>query len=106
MILVDVASCVVSSLVVDGEDERALFPSRGAADGLTPPFRCGLAHRAFPWLLLDVERPSFRPAELLLPGAESAPRLECVVLGNSMAQAYYAATSSLPRHFGPLEGNG
>ena len=29
MILVDVASCVVSSLVVDGEDERGLFPSRG-----------------------------------------------------------------------------
>jgi len=28
-ILVDVGSCVVSSLVVDGEDERGLFPSRG-----------------------------------------------------------------------------
>jgi hypothetical protein len=28
-ILVNVASCVVSSLVVDGEDERGLFPSRG-----------------------------------------------------------------------------
>jgi len=30
-VLVDVASCVVSSLVVDGivEDERCLFPSRG-----------------------------------------------------------------------------
>jgi len=28
-ILVDVASCVVSSLVVDGEDDRGLFPSRG-----------------------------------------------------------------------------
>jgi len=30
-ILIDVASCVVSSLVVDGvvEDERCLFPSRG-----------------------------------------------------------------------------
>jgi len=29
MILVDVASCIVSSLVIDGEDERGLFPSRG-----------------------------------------------------------------------------
>jgi len=28
-ILVDVASRVVSSLVVDGEDECGLFPSRG-----------------------------------------------------------------------------
>jgi len=28
-ILVDVASCFVSSLVVDGEDDRGLFPSRG-----------------------------------------------------------------------------
>jgi len=28
-ILIDVASRVVSSLVVDGEDERGLFPSRG-----------------------------------------------------------------------------
>jgi hypothetical protein len=28
-ILIDVASCVVSSLVVDGLDERGLFPSRG-----------------------------------------------------------------------------
>ena len=28
-ILVDVVSCVLSSLVVDGEDERGLFPSRG-----------------------------------------------------------------------------
>ena len=28
-ILVDVASCVVSSLVIDREDERGLFPSRG-----------------------------------------------------------------------------
>jgi len=28
-ILVGVASCVVSTLVVDGEDERGLFPSRG-----------------------------------------------------------------------------
>jgi len=28
-ILVDVTSCVVSSLVVDGEDERGLFPLRG-----------------------------------------------------------------------------
>jgi len=28
-ILVDVASCIVSTLVVDGEDERGLFPSRG-----------------------------------------------------------------------------
>jgi len=29
MVLVDVASCVVSSLVVDGEDECCHFPSRG-----------------------------------------------------------------------------
>jgi len=29
MILFDVASCVVSTLVVDGEDERGLFSSRG-----------------------------------------------------------------------------
>ena len=29
MILIDVASCVVSSLDVDGEDEHGLFPSRG-----------------------------------------------------------------------------
>jgi hypothetical protein len=28
-ILVDVTSCVVSSLVVNGEDECGLFPSRG-----------------------------------------------------------------------------
>jgi hypothetical protein len=28
-ILIDAASCFVSSLVVDGEDERGLFPSRG-----------------------------------------------------------------------------
>jgi len=28
-ILFNIASCVVSSLVVDGEDERGLFPSRG-----------------------------------------------------------------------------
>jgi len=28
-ILFNVSSCVVSSLVVDGEDERGLFPSRG-----------------------------------------------------------------------------
>jgi len=28
-ILIDVASCVVSMLVVDEDDERGLFPSRG-----------------------------------------------------------------------------
>jgi len=28
-ILLNVVSCVVSTLVVDGEDERGLFPSRG-----------------------------------------------------------------------------
>jgi len=28
-ILFNIASCVVSSLVVDREDERGLFPSRG-----------------------------------------------------------------------------
>jgi len=28
-ILFNVASCVVSTLIVDGEDERGLFPSRG-----------------------------------------------------------------------------
>jgi len=46
-VLVDVTLRVVSSLVVDGEDEHGLFTSRGAADGLTPLFRFGQAHRAF-----------------------------------------------------------
>jgi len=77
-----------------------------AADGPTPPFRCGPAHHALLWPLLDVERPSSRPAELPPLGAESAPRLECVALGSLTVQAYYAAALSLPRRSGPLEGNG
>jgi len=44
-----------------------------AVDGPTTPFHFGLARRAFQWPLLDVEKPSFRLAELPLPGAESAP---------------------------------
>ena len=77
-----------------------------AANGPTPPFRSGQAHHAFLWLLLDVERPSSQPAELPLLGAESAPRLECVVLESSMVRAYCVAASLPPRHSGPLEGNG
>jgi len=77
-----------------------------AADGPTPPFRSGPAHHAFPWLLLDVERPSSQPAELPLHGAESAPRLECVTLESSTVRAYCIAASLPPRRFGPLEGNG
>ena len=77
-----------------------------AADGPIPPFHSGLARHASPWPLLDVERPSFRPAELPPHGVESAPRLECVALGSSMVRAYCVAALSPPRHSGPLEGNG
>ena len=64
-----------------------------AADRPTPPFHSGPAHHAFLWLLLDVERPSSWPAELPLLGAESAPRLECVVLESSTVRAYCVAAS-------------
>ena len=76
-----------------------------AADGPTPPFCFGLAHRAFRWPLLDVEKPSFRRAELPPPGAEFAPHLGCVVLGSSTALASFAAALSLPQRSGLLEGN-
>jgi len=77
-----------------------------AADGPTPPFRSGPAHCASLWLLLDVERPSSRLAELPPLEAESAPRLECVVLESSMVRAYCVVASLPPRRSGPLEGNG
>ena len=91
-----------------GGGGRALsFSLEGvAADGLTPLFRSGLAHHAFLWLLLDVERPSSRLAELPPPGAEFAPRLECVVLVSLRARACFATTSSLRRCSSPLEGSG
>ena len=83
-----------------------VFFARGVAvDGLTPPFRFGLAHRAFQWQLLDVVKPSFRLVELPLLGAKSVPRLECVELGSSMVLACCAAASSLLLHSGLLEGN-
>jgi len=77
-----------------------------AADGPTPPFRFELAHRAFQWQLLDVEKPSFRPVELPPPGVVSTPRLECVELGCLTAPACFAAALSLLRRSGLLEGNG
>ena len=77
-----------------------------AVDGLTPPFRFGLARRAFQWQLLDVGKPSFRLVELPPLGAESVPRLECVELGSSMVLACCTAALSLPLHSGLLEGNG
>ena len=83
------------------------FSLEGATtDGLIPPFRSGQARCAFPWLPLDVERPSFLPVEPLPPGAESAPRLRCAVLGNSRAGACCATASLLPQRSGPLEGSG
>jgi len=76
-----------------------------AANGPTPPFRFGLAHCAFRWPLLDVEKPNFRPAELPPPGAKSAPRPGCAALGSSTALACFAATLLLPQRSGLLEGN-
>ena len=84
----------------------SFFLEGAATDGPTPPFHSGPTHHAFLWPLLDVERPSSRPTELPLPGAESAPRLECVALGSSMVRAYYVAALSPPRRSGLLEGNG
>jgi len=73
-----------------------------AADGLTPPFRFGVAHRAFQWLLPVIEKPSFRLVELPPPGAKSVLRLEFVELGSSMALACCAAALSPPLHSGLL----
>ena len=89
-----------------GERVWSFFLEGVAVDGLTPPFRFGVAHRAFQWQFLVVEKPSFRLVELPLPGAESAPRLEYVELGSSMALACCAAALSLPLHSGLLEGSG
>ena len=82
------------------------LPRGGDVDGLTPPFHSRVAHRAFLWRLLVVEKPSSRLVELPLPRAESAPRLECIELGSSMALACCVAASLLPLHSGLLEGNG
>ena len=68
-----------------------------AADGPIPPFCSGPAHHASLWLLLDVERPSSRPAEPPLLGAESAPRLEFAALGSWKVQACFIAALLLPR---------
>jgi len=106
-ILFNVTSYVVSTLIVDGENERGLFPSGGvAADGPIPLVRFGLAHRAFQWQPLFVEKLSFRLAELPPPGAEFAPRPGCVELGSSMALACSAAALLPPQRSGLLEGNG
>ena len=76
------------------------------ADGPTPPFHFGLARHASPWLLLDVKKPSSRPAELPLPEVESAPHLEFTVLGSSRAQASFVAALSPLRRSGLLRGSG
>ena len=91
-----------------GGGGRALsFSLKGvAADGLTPLFRSGPAPHAFLWLQLGVERPSSRLAELPPPGAESAPRLECTMLGSLRAQTCYTRTLLPPRRSGPLGGSG
>jgi len=66
------------------------------ADEPTPPFHFGPGRRASPWMLLVDEKLSFRPAELPLLEAGSAPRLEFTALGSSRVQAYYVAALSLP----------
>jgi len=60
--LVDVASCVVSPLIVDGvvEDKRYLFPRGGVADGPIPPFSFWAGSSRF-----SFAAPRRREAELL-----------------------------------------
>ena len=77
----------------------------GAVDGPIPPFHSGLAHHASLWPLLNAERPSSRPAELPLLGAESILYLKCVMLESSIGQAYCAAALSWRRRSGPLVGS-
>jgi len=89
-----------------GERAWSFFLEVVAVDELIPPFRFGVAHRAFQWQLLVVEKPSFRLVELPPPGAESVPRLEYVGLGSSMILACCAAALSPPLHSGLLEENG
>lgn len=89
-----------------GERSWSFFLEGAVVDGLIHPFRSAVAHRAFQWQLLVIEKPSFRLVELPPPGVECVPRLECVELGSSMALACCAAALSPPLHFGLLEGNG
>jgi len=89
-----------------GGRERSFFLEGVAVDGPTPPFRFGVAHRAFQWRLLVVEKPSSRLVKPPLFGAESVPCLECVELGSSMALACCVAALLLPLHSDLLEGSG
>ena len=100
------AACRVDADCRQGGREWPFFLEGVAVDGLTPPFRFGVARRAFQWRLLVIEKPSFRLVEPPLPGAESAPRLECVELGSSMALACCVAALLLPLRFGLLVGSG
>ena len=76
------------------------------ADEPTPPFCFGPARHASPSLYLIAEMLSCRLAEPPSLEAESAPHLECAVLGSSRVQACCVAAWSQLRHSGPLGGSG